>query len=120
MNTTKKHEDRSHAFASPSDSKRWMTCHGSLNLEKKLKDKNLIPAYDEGSPAAAEGTRLHEVAEKVLSGEILICPTEVKPYSIVREILEALTMLLLMARSCTLLTLRAAESKLTQSLITRC
>tara|TARA_R110002153_G_scaffold57663_2_gene158407 strand:- start:869 stop:1927 length:1059 start_codon:yes stop_codon:yes gene_type:complete len=80
MNTTEKHEDRSHAFASPSDSKRWMTCHGSLNLEKKLKEKKLIPEWDEGSPAAAEGTRLHEVAEKVLSGEILICPTEVKPY----------------------------------------
>ena len=76
MNTT----PETHAFASPSDYRRWSTCHGSLNLEKKLKDKNLISEYDESSPAAAEGTRLHDVAEKVLTGEILLCPTEVKPY----------------------------------------
>jgi len=77
---TVNHDDRSHAFASPSDSKRWMTCHGSLNLEQKLKDKNLIPTWDEGSPASIEGTRLHEVADKVLRGDILICPSEVKDY----------------------------------------
>jgi len=76
MNTT----PEKHAKASPSDYRRWSTCHGSLNLEKKLKDKNLISEYDESSPAAAEGTRLHDVAEKVLTGEILLCPTEVKPY----------------------------------------
>ena len=79
-NTIVNHDDRSHAFASPSDSKRWMNCHGSLNLEQKLKDKKLIPEWDEGSPAAAEGTRLHEVADKVLRGDILICPSEVLPY----------------------------------------
>ncbi len=77
---TEKHDDRYHAPASPSDAKRWMTCHGSLNLEKKLKNKKLIPEYDEGSPASKEGTRLHEVSEKVLRGEILICPSEVKDY----------------------------------------
>ena len=81
MNTTpEKHEDRSHAKASPSGYSRWMNCSGALNLEEKLKNKGLIPAYDESSPAAAEGTRLHEVAEKVLTGETLLCPTEVKPY----------------------------------------
>jgi len=78
--TAVNHDDRSHAFASPSDSKRWMTCHGSLNLERRLKEKGLIPEYDEGSPASIEGTRLHEVADKVLRGDILICPSEVKDY----------------------------------------
>ena len=80
MNTTEKHEDRSHAVASPSGYRRWMTCSGSLNLERKLKEKGLIPEFEESSPAAAEGTRLHEIAEKVLTGKILICPSEVKPY----------------------------------------
>ena len=75
-----KTETEKHAFASPSDYRRWSTCHGSLNLEKKLKDKNLISEWDESSPAAAEGTRLHDVAEKVLTGDILLCPTEVKDY----------------------------------------
>ena len=78
--TTENHEDRSHAKASPSGYRRWMNCSGSLNLEQKLKDKGLIPEFEESSPAAAEGTRLHEVAEKVLTGETLLCPTEVKPY----------------------------------------
>ena len=69
-----------HAVASPSDYKRWMNCSGSLNLERKLIEKGLIPEWEESSPAAAEGTRLHELAEKVLTGDILICPSEVKDY----------------------------------------
>ena len=75
-----KTEQETHAVASPSNFKRWMNCHGSLNLERKLREKKLIPEYDEGSPAATEGTRLHLLAEKVLRGDILICPSEVLPY----------------------------------------
>lgn len=69
-----------HAVASPSDYKRWMNCSGSINLQRKLIEKGLIPEWDESSPAAAEGTRLHDLAEKFLLGETLICPSEVKDY----------------------------------------
>lgn len=80
MNTTQTTEEKSHALASPSDYRRWLKCSGSLNLQQKLIEKGLIPEWDESSPAAAEGTRLHDLAERVLTGEILICPDEVKEY----------------------------------------
>lgn len=48
-------EEKSHAQFSPSSAHRWLTCPGSILLEKELPDKS--------SDAAAEGTLAHELAE---------------------------------------------------------
>lgn len=68
-----------HAKASPSDYRRWSTCAGAITLEQKLRDKGILPP-DESSPAAAEGTRLHDIAERILNGEELDCPEEIEAY----------------------------------------
>ena len=74
---TEKHEDRSHAKASPSDYRRWSNCPGSITLEKKL--GKLLPP-DEAGPAAQLGTELHEIAQLVLEGHVM---EEKPPESIV-------------------------------------
>lgn len=49
-----------HAILSPSSSKRWMTCPGSVALAANIKD--------ESSSYAEEGTCAHWVAENILRG----------------------------------------------------
>lgn len=48
-----------HAKLSASGSKRWMTCAGSVTLEKDFPETN--------SPFAEEGTRAHAFAEQMLN-----------------------------------------------------
>lgn len=48
-------------------------------MEQRLRDKGILPP-DESSPAAAEGTRLHDIAERILNGEELDCPEEIEAY----------------------------------------
>lgn len=54
-------EDKVHARLSPSGSKRWMTCPGSISFVESLNIKEYPSSY------AAEGTVAHEVHEKVLT-----------------------------------------------------
>lgn len=57
-------EEKVHARLSPSASKRWMTCPGSVKFIERLNIKDVPSKY------AAEGTVAHEVHEKcLLSGE---------------------------------------------------
>jgi hypothetical protein len=56
---TNDHAFRSHALCSASSSERWLNCPGSVSL-------SLQAPPDKPSPAAAEGTRCHELAEKIL------------------------------------------------------
>lgn len=51
-----------HAKLSPSSAERWMSCPGSVALNEG-KDDN-------GSSYAAEGTAAHELAEKILRGNL--------------------------------------------------
>ncbi len=53
------HAERLHALCSASASERWLNCPGSVGLSR------LVP-LEESSPAAKEGTRCHELAEKIL------------------------------------------------------
>lgn len=55
-----------HARLAPSACSRWVTCPGSLQLSEAL--TSLYPPKD--SPAAARGTYLHDLAEKVCTGEL--------------------------------------------------
>lgn len=50
-----------HSKLSPSSAERWMTCPGSVRACEGLPDSS--------SPAAAEGTAAHELAERILRGE---------------------------------------------------
>ena len=49
------HEERTHALFGASSAHRWLSCPGSLLLEKDFPDTK--------SEAAAEGTLAHELAE---------------------------------------------------------
>lgn len=53
------HKDRTHAVCSASGAERWLNCPGSVGLAMKL------PPMESGA-AALEGTRAHELAERVL------------------------------------------------------
>jgi len=70
-----------HAKASPSNYKRWSQCPGAITLQAKLDEQGLLPA-DESSPAAEEGTRLHNMAEFILKGIEYVgeVPDQVKCY----------------------------------------
>lgn len=52
------HSERAHARLSPSGSKRWINCPGSVRLEAQFPDVTSV--------YAAEGTAAHELAEKCL------------------------------------------------------
>ena len=56
------HTDRKHARLSASRMDRVMSCPGSYRLE------SLMP-YEPAGPAAAKGTAIHELSEKMLRGE---------------------------------------------------
>lgn len=58
MKENNAHKDREHALLSPSSAKQWMTCPGSIWLGKDC--------VEEESKFAAEGTKAHELAEKML------------------------------------------------------
>jgi len=58
---TKTEKKMSHAKLSPSSAFRWLNCPGSIRLSAGIKDTS--------SPAAEEGTRAHELAEKMLAGK---------------------------------------------------
>lgn len=53
-------EEKTHARLSPSASKRWMTCPGSIKFTEKLNIKDVPSKY------ASEGTVAHDVHEKAL------------------------------------------------------
>lgn len=54
------HKDRTHALLSASSSKRWLTCTPSARLEEHEPERK--------SAYAEEGTKAHELAEKMLKG----------------------------------------------------
>jgi len=58
------HTIRKHARLSASRADRFMTCPGSYRLEE------LMP-YEPAGPAAAIGTAIHELSEKILRGEAI-------------------------------------------------
>ena len=55
------HEERTHAFLSPSTAERWFQCPGSLRLSRGRRSVS--------GPAAIEGTTAHEHASGILSEE---------------------------------------------------
>lgn len=59
-----------HAFASPSSAERWLECTAAPAAEA-LYD-------DEGSEAAAEGTRAHDVVDQLFAGKV-VTPDELHP-----------------------------------------
>lgn len=56
------HAERKHARLSASRAERFMTCPGSVRLESQM-------PYEPPGEAAALGTMLHELSEKILRGE---------------------------------------------------
>lgn len=59
MTGTPDHKEREHALCSASGADRWLNCPGTLALSQGLPEP-------EASPYAAEGTRAHELAERIL------------------------------------------------------
>lgn len=53
------HEKREHAVCAASAAERWLNCPGSIKLSQRLPD-------EPRSPYALEGTRAHELAERIL------------------------------------------------------
>jgi CRISPR/Cas system-associated exonuclease Cas4 (RecB family) len=58
------HTERKHARLSASRAERFMTCPGSVRLENQM-------PYEPAGEAAAIGTHIHELSEKLLRGEEL-------------------------------------------------
>ena len=79
MKNTELNQVKAHAKASPSGYSRWGTCAGSLTLQQKLHEKDLLPP-EESSPAAEEGTRLHDIAERALLGQDVEVPEVIQEY----------------------------------------
>lgn len=61
------HAERKHARLSASRTERFMSCPGSVRLESQM-------PYEPAGEAAALGTMLHELSEKILRGEELDDP----------------------------------------------
>lgn len=61
------HAERKHARLSASRAERFMTCPGSVRLENQM-------PYEPPGEAAAIGTHIHELSEKLLRGEELDSP----------------------------------------------
>jgi len=61
------HTERKHARLSASRAERFMTCPGSVRLENQM-------PYEPAGEAAAIGTHIHELSEKLLRGEELDSP----------------------------------------------
>lgn len=61
------HTERKHARLSASRAERFMTCPGSVRLENQM-------PYEPAGEAAAIGTHIHELSEKLLRGEELDNP----------------------------------------------
>lgn len=61
------HTERKHARLSASRAERFMTCPGSVRLEGQM-------PYEPAGEAAAIGTAIHELSEKLLRGEELDSP----------------------------------------------
>lgn len=61
------HTERKHARLSASRAERFMTCPGSVRLEAQM-------PYEPAGEAAAIGTHIHELSEKLLRGEELDSP----------------------------------------------
>lgn len=61
------HTERKHARLSASRAERFMTCPGSVRLENQM-------PYEPPGEAAAIGTHIHELSEKLLRGEELDSP----------------------------------------------
>ena len=59
-------ENKSHSKLSPSASKRWMSCPGSIKLKEQLIASGAIPANGGSSKFAAKGTVAHEIHELCL------------------------------------------------------
>lgn len=57
-----------HARLAPSASKRWTTCTASVSHIEACRTEGLVPATDEGSDYAAEGTLAHDLATALLTG----------------------------------------------------
>ena len=64
---TIQHTERKHARLSASRAERFMTCPGSVRLENQM-------PYEPAGEAAAIGTHIHELSEKLLRGEELDSP----------------------------------------------
>jgi RecB family exonuclease len=65
------HTERKHARLSASRTERFMACPGSVRLEAQM-------PYEPAGEAAADGTAIHELAERIFRGEEIDDP-DVKP-----------------------------------------
>jgi len=65
------HTERKHARLSASRTERFMSCPGSVRLESQM-------PYEPAGEAAADGTAIHELAERIFRGEEIDDP-DVKP-----------------------------------------
>ena len=63
------HTERKHARLSASRADRFMSCPGSYRLEEKM-------PYEPSGPAAAIGTAIHELSEKILRGDPIDAGTD--------------------------------------------